>query len=119
MDNRLFRRRSISINFRTFDQADDRFLGRLGDLSPGGFMLYGTDRIPLDKLYDLRVDYPDEAGKPRSAHFSAKAVWSGVDLNPDLLITGFRFYDLDSPTTRAALHELLHRFTVGEEQEED
>ncbi len=119
MDNRLFRRRSIAINFRVFDEADGRFLGRMGDLSPGGFMIYGPEVLRTDLLYRLRVEYHDDAGAPRSARFKAKAMWSGTDLNPELCSTGFRFYDLESPTARKALEELLHRFTIGDEGDDD
>lgn len=119
MDHRLFRRRAIAINFRVFDDTSEAFLGRIGDLSPAGFMLYGPAPLAIDTLYSLRVDYHDEAGAPRSARFKAKAMWSGTDVNPDSFCTGFRFYDLEADGTRQALTELLGRFTVGNEGDGD
>ncbi len=119
MDNRLFRRRSIAINFRVFDDATDTFIGRMGDLSPGGFMVYGPAVLATDTLYRLRVDYQDDKGAPRSARFKAKAMWSGADVNPELFSTGFRIYDLESPTARKALEDLLHRFTIGDEGDDE
>lgn len=118
MDNRLFRRRSVAIDFPIFDDATDTLLGRMGDLSPAGFMVYGESPLQAETLYHLRVAYHDEQGQPKRARFKAKSMWNGRDANPALHATGFRFFDLDTPDASQGLAELLALFTIGEDDGE-
>jgi hypothetical protein len=117
MDRRLYRRRAISLNFRVHDADSDALLGRIGDISQGGFLLYGENPLPTGQVHRLRVDYPDASGKTRSVVFEALTQWSGPDAQPDLQITGLRLVNLDKPATAKALEALLERFTVGENPE--
>lgn len=118
MESRLFRRRSIAISFRVYDDASGEFLGRIGDISQGGLLIYGPRRLATDTIYRLRIDLPGDPGKPRNVTLPAKAVWSGTDTNPELCSTGFRLFELDDAANRAALDALLSRFTVGLEDED-
>ncbi len=119
MDSRFFRRRSIAIHFRVFDETTEQFIGRIGDISQGGFLLYGPKRLEVGKLYRLRVDLPEDGGQREAISLTAKAMWSGTDVNPEFFCSGFRFFELDRPQNRSALETLLTRFTVGSENDED
>lgn len=118
-NNRLFRRRSITINFRVYDADSGDFLGRIGDLSPGGFLIYGSQMHAGKKTVRVRIDYPDITDTPCSAHFDAQIQWSRVDVNPELYATGLRLIGLDQPDAAQALEALLDRFTVGSDPEFD
>ena len=119
MENRLFRRRSLAISFRVYDADSGDFLGRVGDISKAGLLVYGPNRLATDVLYRLRIDLPDDNGRPRSVTLPAKAMWSGSDTNPALFSTGFRLFELDRPQNRAALGAILSRFTVGLDEDDD
>lgn len=119
MEHRLYRRRSISISFRVYDAETGRFIGRIGDISKGGLLVYGPERLLTGQLYRLRIELPDDHGKQRSVMLPAKAMWSGHDTNPEFCSTGFRLYELDRPENEAALKSMLSRFTVGFDEEED
>jgi len=120
MESRLFRRRSIAISFRVYDDETGQFVGRIGDISKGGLLVYGPNRLPIDRLYRLRIDLPADHGKPRSVKLTAKSMWSGTDTNPELCSTGFRLFELEKSDNSASLQALLSRFTVGfDEDEED
>lgn len=118
MEHRLFRRRSISISFRVHDAETGRFIGRIGDISKGGLLVYGPHKMLPGLLYRLRIHLPDDNGKPRSVVLPAKAMWSGCDTNPEFCSTGFRLYELDRPENQAALNSMLSRFTVGFDEED-
>lgn len=119
MDNRLFRRRSSAIDFKVYEAETFHLLGRLGDLSEGGLLLYGTETLATDQLYRLSVHYPDADGQLQKAVFEAKAVWAGPDVNPELKATGFRLFHLDNPEIRQQLDTLMARFTVGSDEVAD
>lgn len=118
MESRLFRRRSIAISFRVHDADSGEFLGRIGDISQGGLLVYGPQRLPVERLYQLRIDLPQDHGQARSVTLPAKAVWSGADTNPELCSTGFRLFELENPDNSAALAALLSRFTVTVEEDD-
>jgi hypothetical protein len=119
MGSRLFRRRSIAISFRVFDDETGAFIGRIGDISKGGMLVYGPAHIQSDDIHRLKIGLPDDQGKPRSVTIHAKAMWSHTDVNPDFFGTGFRFVDLDNPENKAALDAMLSRFTVGMDEDEE
>ncbi len=113
MDHRLFRRRSIAIDFRIYNADSGEFLGRIGDISPGGLLVYGSQPLGEEKKLRVRIDYPDSAGQTCSASFDAQIQWSKVDVNPSLHATGLRLVNLEQPDAAEALAALLDRFTVG------
>ena len=119
MDSRFFRRRSIAIHFRVFDDATGNFIGRIGDISEGGILVYGPSRLKLRKLYRLRVDLPEADGNREAVTLDAKTMWSGVDVNPEVFCSGFRFFGLDKPHNRAALDTLLQRFTITTDEDDE
>lgn len=119
MESRLFRRRSIAISFRVFNEETGAFIGRIGDISKGGMLVYGPAHIPSEDIHRLKIGLPDDQGKSRAVIIHAKAMWSHTDVNPDFFSTGFRFVDLDDPENKAALDAMLSRFTVGLDEDED
>lgn len=119
MEHRLYRRRSIAISFRVYDDETGQFIGRIGDISKGGLLVYGPSGLPVDRLYRLRIDLPDDHGNPRSVKLIAKSMWSGRDTNPELFSTGFRLFELEKPDNSAALQALLSRFTVAFDEDDD
>jgi hypothetical protein len=118
MDSRFFRRRSIAIHFRVFDASTDSFIGRIGDISEGGILVYGPSRLKVRKLFRLRIDLPEQDGNPEAVTLDAKTMWSGMDVNPEFFCSGFRFVELHKPHNRAALDVLLSRFTITPEGDE-
>lgn len=119
MDSRFFRRRSIAIHFRVFDAASGDFLGRIGDISQGGLLLYGPHRLTVKKTYQLRIEIPEQEGEAPTVLLEAKATWSGVDVNPEFFSSGLRFIALDKPCNQAAVKALLARYTFGADDEDE
>ena len=113
MDKRHVHRRASSIDFKVFDVHGGQLLGRLGDLSADGMLLYGDQVLPLNQKFDVAVEYPDEDGTLRRATLHVLSLWSKPDYNPTLHLTGMQIARLDDPQAAEALKVLLDRFTVG------
>lgn len=113
MDKRHVHRRASSIDFKVFEVTSGRLLGRLGDLSADGMLLYGNHALPLNQKFDVAVEYPDEDGSLCRATLHVISLWSKPDYNPTLHLTGMQIARLDDPQAAEALKTLLDRFTVG------
>ena len=113
MNQRLFPRRLVALHLRIYDQNSGALLGRIGDISEGGLLLYGSRVLDTGELYTLRVDFPADDGSSQELSIKAKAMWSGPDLNPAFIATGLRFFDQDNPEHSTALELLLSHLTIG------
>lgn len=113
MNQRRHHRRLVALHLRVYDHQDGTLLGRIGDLSEGGLLLYGSRTLKTGVLYTLKVDFPTDEGGTRELTFKAKATWSGPDLNPAFIATGLRFHDLEDPEHLGALQLLLSHLTIG------
>jgi hypothetical protein len=112
-DSRIFRRRAIVIDFKVYDHTDGRLLGRVGDISEGGMLVYGPLKLEAERLYTLSIQYPTPEDLSGQAIFEAKAMWVKVDVNPVFYATGFRLFHLERPEIRAQLDFLMSYFTVS------
>lgn len=113
MNQRLFPRRLVALHLRVYDQNSGALLGRIGDISEGGLLLYGSRVLDTGELYTLRIDFPADDGSVQELTIKAKAMWSGPDLNPAFIATGLRFFDQDNPVHSTALELLLSHLTIG------
>jgi hypothetical protein len=112
-DSRIFRRRASAIDFKVYDRKTGALIGRVGDLSEGGLLVYGPLKLEAERLYTLSIRYPAKGEEDGEAVFEAKAMWVKVDVNPVFYATGFRLFDLQRPEIRAQLDFLMNRFTVS------
>lgn len=119
MNQRLHPRRLVALHLRVYDQQDGALLGRIGDISEGGLLLYGSRVLETGVLYTLRIDFPADESAGQELTIKAKAMWSGPDLNPAFIATGLRFFDLENPEHRAALELLLSHLTIGRNDLQD
>lgn len=119
MDSRSFRRRSIAIHFRVFDAVSGEFIGRIGDISEGGMLVYGPRRLKAKAPYRLRIELPARDGGHHPVMLEARAMWSGVDVNPEFFSSGLRFIGLDEAGNRVAADALIAHLTRDDERTEE
>ncbi|MBI1905133.1 MAG: PilZ domain-containing protein [Rhodocyclales bacterium] len=119
MNQRLYPRRLVALHLRVYDQQSGALLGRIGDISEGGLLLYGSRTLETGVLYTLRIDFPSDEGASQELTIKAKAMWSGPDLNPAFIATGLRFFDLENPEHLGALQLLLSHLTIGRDDLEE
>lgn len=111
---RTFNRHALAMDFRVFDVDSGEVLGRVGDFTPEGLMVWGETPLENGKLYQIRIEFPESAEDPAPNHvFEARCVWIGKDRNPALHDAGFRFLDPNEPRTHAAARRIVDRFCAG------
>lgn len=118
-NKRTHRRRSIALHLRVHDEASGEYIGRIGDISEGGLLLYGSRTIETREPITLRVELLLPDGRLAALSLKAKPMWSGPDVNPAFIATGLRFVDLDFPEHRAALDLLLTNLTIERDDFDD
>ena len=88
-------RKSERFNLTTYlpiyDMVFRKELGRVYDLSLGGCMIMGPEKIFRGRTIYLRCDYPHDMGSGEAFSVKAKCVWSKRDINPKNFISGFQF----------------------------
>lgn len=92
-----------------FDRSTGGNVGRLMNLSPGGFkLLLRRDLAPSERL-QLGMVLPDRMGGVNTMSFTARVVWSEALEEPGEYHAGFQFLDL-SDVNRDIVEILMERY---------
>lgn len=91
IENRKTERFNLTTYLPIFDMITRKALGRMYDLSLGGCMIIGPEKIYAGRTIYLRCDYPSDVGEGEAFSVKAKSVWSRRDINPNNFISGFQF----------------------------
>jgi hypothetical protein len=94
-DARKLKRRNLIVYLRVYDRATDSLLGHLVDITREGLMLLSEDPIEIGVVFQLRIDLGESRRLPRYLELEARSKWSGTDVNPRFIDTGF---ELEEPT---------------------
>jgi hypothetical protein len=93
-DRRGLKRRHLIYYLEVSDVATGSVVGHVVDLTTGGMLLTSPTPIETGKVFALRMALPAHGDTPAEAvEFSARSLWCQDDINPDLLLTGFRFLE--------------------------
>jgi hypothetical protein len=94
-ERRKLERKHLVIYSRVFDRKTGRIIGYLGDMTSGGAMIIGEQRIEPGTELDLRFDLPDMPELDRDhLDVRARTVWCQPDVDPSFVNVGFNFLDL-------------------------
>lgn len=77
---------------------NNQTIGHLVDVTTEGMMLISEEAIPLNQVYNLRMEIPTEENIPQMIALTAESLWTKKDVNPAFHDTGFR---LINPSKRA------------------
>jgi hypothetical protein len=103
---RLHPRVPVSTEIRVWDDFADEPLGRLGNLSYGGLLLIADRRLPLDAVYQIRIEVPDASRAVEPLSLGVETLWSqGPDGGRPCWV-GMRIIDM-SETDKGRLRELM------------
>ena len=95
-ERRVLKRRHLVVYLDVVDRMTGTVLGQLGDISVEGLLVISRTVISADKTWSLRVALPDLRGyRGEFLDVDGLPCWSSVDINPELVCTGFSFVDLD------------------------
>lgn len=93
------------------DTMTERIIGRIGNISESGMMLFATVNLPEDALFQLRIVLPTADGGPgdaRPIEIGAHHLWTDAANVPGQFWAGFRFIDI-SPEDAAHLRTWIEQ----------
>ena len=93
-DRRKFRRRYLMYYSRVFDRETGSVLGYIVDVTPEGAMIISEEPVSSGKVYQFRMDLPEDISERSFVDFTAESVWCKKDIDPNFYDTGLRIYDL-------------------------
>lgn len=88
-ERRQLKRQHIMFYSRVFDRATGAFMGYLGNLTPDGAMIISEEQLEIDKMYQLRIDLPEDMYAKTLLNLDARAVWCKQDIDPSFCNIGF------------------------------
>lgn len=101
-DNRRAKRKRAQEAIEVIDTMTERPIGRIGNISETGMMLFATLELPDDALYQISFALPDDLGRARPIEIGAHHLWTDAANVPGQFWAGMRFIDI-SPDDAARL----------------
>lgn len=101
-DYRRAKRKRAQEAIEVVDTMTERTIGRIGNISETGMMLFATVSLPDDALFQLSFQLPEEHGGSRPIDIGAHHLWTDAANMPGQFWAGFRFIDI-SPDDAARL----------------
>ena len=99
-------RKRTSDYYLVYEQNSNRLLGRMTNLSLGGFMIVGTDPIPDCRTMICRIEFPRNVDGVEEITVNAASVWSRENKRADWWETGFKLHEV-SPLIRSVIGHLI------------
>ncbi len=88
-ERRKLKRQHIMFYSRVFDRKTGAFLGYLGNLTLDGAMIISEKPLPIGKVFQLRIDLPEDIYSRPVLNLEAKSVWCEQDIDPNFYNVGF------------------------------
>ena len=101
-DHRRAKRKRAQEAIEVVDAMTERPIGRIGNISETGMMLFATVNLPEDALFQLNFVLPDDGAGSRPIDIGAHHLWTDAANMPGQFWAGFRFIDI-SPDDAARL----------------
>jgi len=102
-DSRAHPRIETDSQIRVTDTNSGEVIGTLGNISLGGFMLISEKSLPLNRLYQFNISFPQPDGATKSIEIGADSLWS--QQLPDKTTFWFGFQIIDVSEEDAKLIE--------------
>ena len=95
LEKRVHKRRHLIYYLRAVDAVSGLELGHVGDISPGGMLLFSKSHVPLRDEYEVDIELFDlERTRQQQLEVKIAPMWSGPDANPEYQCIGCRFVDI-------------------------
>lgn len=111
-DKRRIKRWYLTMYLRVYDRDTNDLIGQIVDINKDGMRLVGDNPLPLNKVFRLWVDIPQEDKPRQRLELEAESLWTGRDINPDFYDTGFRVLGIDTQAL-LQLQLLIEEFRFG------
>lgn len=103
-DNRTHPRIQIDTQIRVTDRNSGQIIGTLGNISLGGFMLISEESLPLNRLYQFTISFPQPDGSTKNIEVGADSLWSQQLPNENTFWFGFQIIDVSEEDARLIEH---------------
>ena len=87
-----------------FDLKVAKQLGRLENISMGGFLLDSDLPVMMDKIYQISISLPTLINGRSVIRCCAESLWGDEARIPNHYWTGFQFVDISETDTKAIEH---------------
>ncbi len=94
MERRQHPRKKIDCALAVRDLSRETVLGQLVDFSLTGLMLLATEDIPVGRVYQLALQFPERSPCGTEAVFGAESLWAESSLEPSKYWVGFHIIDI-------------------------
>jgi hypothetical protein len=108
---RKYERKNLSQLLKVYDRSNDQFLGRLGNITPGGIMVFSESLIGTDMHMQLRIVFPHAVEGKEYLDVVARSVWIKRGAVPDYFDTGFELLE-ESVQHKNYIEKLIQEFGV-------
>lgn len=109
---RNLERRHLIFYLKVQDVKEDKLLGFLVDMSPGGFMLMSDEPLPEGKQFQVRFLLPDHGQYGIPFEVGATCMWCRQGPNLNIFDSGFRM-DEPAEKVRESLKLVLEELGFG------
>lgn len=92
-ERRKIPRKYMMYYTRIFKMPGGVMIGHLVDITSAGAMVISEDPIPVDKVYNLKLELSPDVSEIPFIIFTARSVWSNPDVDPRFHNTGFEILD--------------------------
>ena len=110
---RRYERKYLSHYLKVYDCANDQFLGRLGNITPAGIMVFSENPVGTAVHMQLRIAFPHAVEGKEHLDVAARSVWVKKDVIPEYYDTGFELLE-DSVQHKNYIEKLIQEFGVAE-----
>jgi hypothetical protein len=96
-NNRRMTRKVLCYYLRVIDLETGKELGRIGDITLEGMMLFGNTILDKDRIYRCRVLLAQSIFNMALGNLDIEVQvrWSRPDANPSIILTGMLFQNLN------------------------
>jgi hypothetical protein len=108
-DRRKNVRRAPNDYFLVFNRENDRFIGRVLNMSLDGVMLVSMEPVELGATYPCRMTLPEKIDDCSQIIFDADSKWSHKNEDSNMYETGFKMRNV-SKNDREIIRELLQKW---------
>lgn len=95
-DNREFIRVSMAKQLNVYDAQSDKLLGRIVDISTGGFKMVTNSEMEQDREYLLNIILPQQNSGVKSIDVKANVKWCSSEADPELTAAGCYLVEIDA-----------------------
>lgn len=106
MKRRQYERVPVTTLIQVRDEVTDELMGQLGNLSYGGVLLIADRELPLDAVYQIRIEVPGPGTAVDPLSLGVETLWRQRANNGRSCWVGMRIIDM-SDADRGRLRDLM------------